>query len=499
MTADVCLLLEGTYPFVPGGVSSWVHQIIRGLPDMTFALVHISPRVGWYDKPVYELPDNVVEMVETHLMGDFGNRDRQPPKRMLEAFCRLAAEMGEGEYAALEEFACNLGPLYRDASLRYGLMHHPRAWQALQHGYKQTSAHASFVDYYWNWVSMHDPMLQVLATELPDAHCYHTISTGYAGLLAAAAGHRTGRPVLLTEHGIYTKERRIEIHSAEWIADPEQEDVLPATEAPVFRQMWNRQFDTYSRACYSRADRIVTLYEGNRMEQIQGGADPERASVIPNGIPVAMFAETAKRHALRSHSEPFTVGFVGRVAPIKDLRTFLSAMRLVADEVDGLVVRILGPTEEDTEYVTECQSYVQQIGLGDAVRFEGRVDLRKELHNMDVLVLTSISEAQPLVVLEAGAVGIPVVCTDVGSCREMLTGVSDADRALGLGGLITPIASPEATAQAVLEMWRQPKMRRKMGRSLQQRVHQFFGESTMLDAYRELYRECMVPSLQEAP
>ena len=58
--ADVCLLVEGTYPFVSGGVSSWVHDIILGHPELRFAVLNVGSHPGAYGEPRYQLPDNVV-------------------------------------------------------------------------------------------------------------------------------------------------------------------------------------------------------------------------------------------------------------------------------------------------------------------------------------------------------------------------------------------------------------------------------------------------------
>src|SRR5258705_11993842 len=62
--ADVCLVLEGTYPYVQGGVSAWAHDLIRGLPHLRFAIVHIGPEKGAYQRRHYELPENVVTLTD---------------------------------------------------------------------------------------------------------------------------------------------------------------------------------------------------------------------------------------------------------------------------------------------------------------------------------------------------------------------------------------------------------------------------------------------------
>lgn len=65
--ADIGLLLEGTFPYVSGGVSSWVNQIIRAFPQYTFAIAFIGSRKEDYGDPKYALPDNVVHL-ETHYL-----------------------------------------------------------------------------------------------------------------------------------------------------------------------------------------------------------------------------------------------------------------------------------------------------------------------------------------------------------------------------------------------------------------------------------------------
>ena len=61
--ADVALILEGTYPYVAGGVSTWVHQILGAYPERKFALIHIGAHPGSYGKPVYTVPDNVTPVI----------------------------------------------------------------------------------------------------------------------------------------------------------------------------------------------------------------------------------------------------------------------------------------------------------------------------------------------------------------------------------------------------------------------------------------------------
>jgi len=91
----------------------------------------------------------------------------------------------------------------------------------------------------------------------------------------------------------------------------------------------------------------------------------------------------------------------------------------------------------------------------DSIQKSTLADVKKYYSQIDVLVLTSLSEGQPLVILEGNCAGVPVVATDVGACRELLMGVSPEDQALGASGLITPVTSPQKTAAAIIQRrWR---------------------------------------------
>jgi glycosyltransferase involved in cell wall biosynthesis len=503
--ADVCLILEGTYPFVMGGVSSWVHRLVGKMPDLRFGIVHIAPREHYYgDRPAYALPANVVFLEEIGLLPRHEEPERRRDRGAESAIAALWQELLRLRRAGPTALG---GLLAKVAALRgrgisaAAILAGEPCWQATVTAYEAEAADQSFLNFFWTWRFAWQPLVEILFRRVPRAGMYHTVSTGYAGMLATVAALAWQRPMILTEHGIYTKERRIEVYSASWIRDVDHDDLVVDKEAPYFRQFWNQHFELMSRCCYGGATRIFTLYGQNQEAQIADGADPARCEVIPNGVDIAALDKawadacagaSAKAAVTGGTAErPFTVAFVGRVSPIKDVRTFVAAMRLVSREVPELRVRILGPMQEDPDYAERCQRFAQELQLENSVRFEGAVDIKKELPFVDVLVLTSISEAQPLVILEAGAFGVPVVATDVGSCRELLQGRTAEDQALGIGGFLTPIASPGSTARAVLELHADEELRRRMGRNLRERVRRYYGEADMISAYRRVYGDCL--------
>jgi glycosyltransferase involved in cell wall biosynthesis len=484
--ADVALILEGTYPYVAGGVSSWVHQILNSYPDRRFALLHIGPHPGAYEKPLYPVPDNVVALHEVHCRGaeKIGRRrvpvaerprSSREPSRMLAAFRRI--HLGETvDDQLLDDLASN--------DLTVGEFLHGEATFELLRSelYEALSPGAPFMDFFWHFRAMHVPLLRLLAAPCPRASIYHAVSTGYAGLIGAVASWRDGNPLLVTEHGLYARERELELSRATWIRDVEGGGLGTAKPSPL-RHFWSHYFRMLSRIAYHRATRLVTLSEANRQKQLADGADPAKCEVVPNGVkqggaPIELRSEPP-RDRLR-------VGFVGRVVPIKDVITLIRAAGLARYQVD-LEVWIIGPEDEDALYARRCRTLVKMLKLEDTIRFLGPQRVSEIYPQLDVVVLTSISEGQPLVILEAYAAAVPVIATDVGACRELIEGGDEADRLLGKSGIVTRVANPSETAAAMVKLARNPEMRQEMGFIGLNRVAFRYQLNQVVASYDDLY------------
>lgn len=485
---DIALLLEGTYPFVRGGVSSWLHELITGLPERTFSIAFLGGAPGSAAEPAFELPPNVLHL-QVH---DLLRAPDVPQKRALP----INPEALEATHRMHEAFAAS-APLPTDAmhQLAIGLgrpngvtkdafLHGTEAWDRICALYEERSEEPSFVDYFWSVRAMHLPLFELahVAESLPPARAFHAISTGYAGFLGMLLRHRRQRPLMITEHGIYTKERRIDLAHATWLKDGHGPD------GGYLRGLWARSFEGLGRCAYKAADVVTTLYEGNRARQVADGANPDTTQVIPNGIDVARFSPLRAR---RPRPIPKVAGLIGRVVPIKDVRTFVRAMSIVCARVPDAEGWIIGPESEDADYAAECHELVSELGLEGRVKFLGFRKPDQVLPELGVLVLTSISEALPLVLLEGWASGLPSVATDVGACRELVEGSSPEDRALGAAGIVTPIAAPEETANAVVSLLTDPARWEAASAAGIARVERHYTRDAMLDSYRGLYEEAL--------
>ena len=494
---DIALLLEGTFPYVSGGVSSWVNQIIRAFPEIRFAVVFLGSRAEDYGDLKYVLPDNVVHF-ETHYLYDFAAPDRKPAARRANA-CAFAqaVKLHDGfagnpdDGAALAAFRAVAGELLPGGKLPLAdFLHSEEAWQAISDRYRAHCTDPSFVDYFWTARIMHAPLwtLARVAHGLIPARAYHSMSTGYAGFLGALLHQTTKRPLILSEHGIYTKERKIDLFKSEWIRDNRNVFEKDASQIPYFREMWIRFFEALGRLCYQASNDIVALYETNRLRQIHDGAPAERTRNIPNGIDLPRLS---KLRALRSEKIPPVLCLLGRVVPIKDVKTFIRAMRTVVNQYPEAEAWIAGPEDEDPAYAGECHAIADGLGLTDKVKFLGFQKIDELMPKIGLVVLSSISEALPLVLLEGFAAGVPAVATDVGSCRQLLYGLSEEDQALGAAGDVVGIAQPQALADAALKLLTDPQRWHAAQAAGIARVERYYTQDMMFGAYRELYQRSL--------
>lgn len=485
--ADVCLILEGTYPYVTGGVSGWAHGLIQKQSHLSFHLCAIVPRDAELELK-YSLPSNVIGLTTIRL------NDMEPgadingllAKRVHHALREPLATMTSERAMELRELKQMIDVL-NSVSAPLGsevLLDREEAWEQLIELYEASFPEQSFLDYFWSYRAIAGGVYSVLLAPLPQADVYHALSTGYAGLMGARAKVETGKPVMVTEHGIYTNERRIEVTSADWLEATASKALTIDKPRRDLRDMWIDSINNFSRVCYHACDHIITLFAGNQTPQLEDGADPAKMMVIPNGVNIENFSRLAHRR----QATP-TVGFIGRVVPIKDVKTFIRACGLLKQTTPEIKAYIIGPTDEDREYYNECLSLVQLLGLDHNVVFTGQAKVEDYLPSLDLIVLTSISEAQPLVLLEAGAAGIPIVATDVGSCRELVEGAEGESPKLGAGGIVTPLASPASTADAIYTLLSDNELYDTASRVIRQRMEQYYNEEIQQQAYRNLYAQ----------
>lgn len=482
--ADICLITEGAYPFVRGGVASWMHDLIQSQPDKTFHILTVMPQTGALEM-AYKLPENVLSLSVYRLNHLTKARrkyfiDKKAYQHLTQDLLNILRDGGLESFKSVYRLIHKIGG--------HNLSESPESFEMLSTMYAKTLPNVGFAEYFWAWRSLFGGLFSVMLPQLPNAKVYHTTATGYAGLVAARAKVETGRPCLITEHGIYTNERRIEFFSSTWLN--KQEDFFISSQihqqenVRQLKEMWLQAFTGYSRVCYQACEEIITLYSGNQPDQVRDGAAPEKLRIIGNGIDVEKFENLKTKPEI---SGTPTLALIGRVVPIKDVKTFLYACAQLLERNVTFKAYIMGPTKEDEKYADECTALCTFLGLDDVVTFTGMVNIVDYLPEVDVQVLTSLSEVQPLVILEAGAAGIPSVTTKVGHCEGMIMGDTEASKALGAGGFVVPLGNPPAIADALYALITDKALYKQQSLSMRARVHKFFRKEQQRHEYTKVY------------
>jgi glycosyltransferase involved in cell wall biosynthesis len=488
--ADICLLVEGAYPYVTGGVSSWIQALITHMPDFSFSVQYIGTNPDPHRKPRYRFPENMVEFREIFLHDTsrlHSLHQAKHPAETWQAFHQLHEAIALGTMHNANQLRSLLRqPNFAQLTLA-DLFYARESWDLLEGIYQEYAADQSFMDFFWTFRLTYLPIFSIFEASLPQASVYHAVSTGFSGLLGSLARLRNGSPFLITEHGLYTREREIEIMQSAWIYRPALSHHIDRQRLGFFQQWWLNIFRFMEEISYDTADSILSITSVNQQYQLKRGANPDKMQLISNGVDIQRFAGLRKHQPVTT--DHFQVGFVGRIVPIKDVKTLIRALKIASLSIPHLDAYLVGPTDEDPHYFQEVQQIINLLDLTNVVHFTGSVDVRTYYGQLDVIVLTSLSEGQPLVIMEANAAGVPVIATDVGACRELLQGISPEDQAFGPSGLITPVTSPQATAEAIIQLWRDQDLRLRMGRAGEERTRRFYRQEQLYSAYRELYHQ----------
>jgi glycosyltransferase involved in cell wall biosynthesis len=319
------------------------------------------------------------------------------------------------------------------------------------------------------WLIAH--MLRPLAVRPPDVDVVHASMNGLPMLVGLAAKWTDGTPVLLSEHGIYLRERYLSY-------------LDEGTPHPVKVLVLNF-FRFLAGAAYLAADALAPHSAYNRRWQLRNGADPGRMWTMYNGVAPESFP------AAGGEPEAPTIVFAGRIDPLKDLHTLIRAFARVREQLPTARLRIFGGTPAGNEpYLASCRALIEAFGLAGSAVLEGRVDdMVEAYHSGSIVALTSISEGFPYTVVEAMASGRTVVCTNVGGVAE----------AVGDAGVVVPPHDVQAVAEGCLRLLRDGELRATLAAKARDRVLERFTLAQSLDAYRDLYQRLVVPAAAGHP
>ncbi len=501
---DVALLLEGTYPLVSGGVSSWVAQLLEAMPEYRFACIFLGSDPNEYKQGLqYTLPDNVVHLELNYIFSDLHRDDKARPyqesQQAVDVNKSFHQCLKNNNFEDVPDAITHLDFYFdeKNGLTEDGFLYGRGSWETICDMYKEHCTDPSFIDYFWTVRNMHLPIwrLASIAKTVPTVKFIHSVSTGYAGFLGTLLKRDRHVPFVLCEHGIYTKERRIDLLHSDWIVDHRHYLQRDATSISYLRQLWISFFASLGSMTYAEADPVVSLFSGYQQQQITDGADASKTQIIPNGVDIKRLSDLYQQ---RGPSIPKVMCLLGRVVPIKDIKTFIRSVSIVKQLIPDIQAWIVGPDDEDPDYARECRALVNTLDIADTVLFKGQQNIQDILPNVGVLVLTSISEGLPLVMLEGFAAGVPSVTTKVGACEELIKGKNEEDKALGSAGGLVNLGDPDAVAQAVHELLTDKAVWLAAQQAGLQRVLKYYDRDAIFSEYRSIYDAVSVDQREEA-
>lgn len=482
--ADVCLIIEGSYPYVKGGVASWVHQIVTNYSDISFDIVVLVASDKDEYESKYKLPDNINNLYHIYIKKSVKvpifSISKMTNIELIKEFFKNY--FNYDSFEKVVNYISSLSKSKKQKLLKEAL-YSKEVYEYINELYEQSDfKEKSYLDFFWSIKSVYHSFLSTLISDIPKAKVYHTISTGYAGLYASICKIKYPQSkLLLTEHGIYTRERKMDITISDW-ADRDYQAYNPKESISLYKNIWAEAFKRISLITYKYSDEIISLNQKNNLIQISEGAPEEKVYFVRNGVNVNKF--TFKERKKIDISSP-KIGFLGRVVKIKDVKTFIKSANYVIQKYPHAQFLIAGPTQEDVEYFEVCLKLVSSLNLEKNVKFLGLVQADDFLNEIDMMVLTSLSEGQPLVLAEANAMGVPCIATDVGGCKEMIEGAQDDKE--GDSGIITRSVNPKETAEAIMKFIEDKEFYNQCSKNGRSRALKYYNEADFLEKYRTIY------------
>lgn len=465
----VCIIAEGCYPYVVGGVSSWIHSIIKSFPNIEFNLIAIISDRSSSNKFTYELPDNLTEIHEVYLQDvDWvGNKKTLSNK----------VNLKKREVKALRSLIIgedvdwvNVFHLFNRKNISVNnLLMSPYFLEITKEYYNLEYINITFSDFLWTLRSMYLPLFLSLKCTIPKADIYHCVATGYAGVIGSkAVSLYPNTRLLISEHGIYTREREEELIKAKWVQS-------------IYKSIWIEQFRKMSIGAYYFADLVTSLFQQAQSLQLDLGCPIQKAIITPNGINGENYKDIPKKDL----DDPYiNIGAILRVTPIKDVKTMITAFHYAHKKQPMLKLWIMGPVDENPEYADECYELVKALKAENII-FTGQISTTDYIGKMDILLLTSISEGQPLTILEGFAAKKPCIATNVGNCYGLIHGESDPFME---AGIVVPVMNISEIANAILKLANNPTLARQMGEHGYLRFMYRYKSEYMVETYKKIYR-----------
>jgi glycosyltransferase involved in cell wall biosynthesis len=321
-------------------------------------------------------------------------------------------------------------------------------------------------------------MLQILSVKLPKVNLIHSSNAWLPAMMGIGAKIESNCPMIVTEHGLAFKDlllyHRLFVHDAA---------------SQIF---WNIFSSNIIRTVYEIADILAPVSYANAISEeslcpnvkrkirvIYPGVDPMRFRPDDHSENELRLTSIHSYNTTTSADHIPTVVYVGRIEILKDLITLFLAIKHVKEQIPNIVCLVYG-SSTDIDYANLCLKVVSELGLQDNIKFMGGTKYPEKAYNSgDVVVLSSIREGFPYIIVEAMSCGKAIVSTDVGGVREALENC----------GVLVRSLHAHSLADEIAKLLTNTGLRRDLGNAARNRVLKKFTVEKSIEEYRQLYSQ----------
>jgi len=486
---DVMLILEGTYPFNGGGVSTWAHMLCNKVKNVNYTLYSVN--ADFEEKSKYQLSDNVKDVIQVPLWSplepqellNYGkkyyktvNRKEQEDESEIEnlfipIFERLLNNIydSNADIEDIDDTIFDMWQFFQGHDYKKTMKSHV-VWKCFCKTIsaiiaKDNHYDATLYDFTvgMRWIYR---FLIPISIDVPKMDVSHLTLSGFPVIPALVLKYKYGTPIIATEHGVFIRERLIAINSSEY--------------SFFLKNLLIKFSECITKLVYYKADLILSVNKFNISWEKKYGANPNKIDIIYNGIDSDLFIPAPKPAHLEGVP---TVVAAARIFELKDVITMIKSCEVAKRDIPNVRYLVYGDNNAVPEYTKECMNLIQKLGLEENFFLAGYHDKPHQLFcEGDISILTSISEGFPYTVLESMSCGIPVVATDVGGVTEALD-----DKC----GFICKPKDHESLGKSVVTLLKDEALRKQMGANARKKVIDNFTIDKFIKEYEVAYEFIM--------
>jgi glycosyltransferase involved in cell wall biosynthesis len=493
---NILLILEGTYPYNGGGVSTWSHMLCNEVKNANFSLYSIN--ANYELKPKYELGENVKNVIQVPLWSPLEPQEMINYGKKFHKIVRVKEKSDDKDVTEIfiPIFKRLIKSIYSDTRVASDfdvimfLM-----WEYFQtHDYKKTMLHEQVWITFCSLVkemiykdnekaTLYDLTLGMrwiyrflipISIDVPKVDISHLTISGFPVIPALVLKYKYDTPIIATEHGVFIRERLIAINTSEY--------------SFFLKKLLIRFSESITELVYYKADAILSVNKFNMSWEKMYGANPKKIDVIYNGVDHELFAPSPKPEKFKNVP---TVVAAARIFELKDIVTMIKSCSEAKKSIPSIQYLVYGDNNAVPEYTKECNDLIAQLGLEENFKLAGYHAKPHQLFcEGDISILTSISEGFPYTVIESMSCGIPVVATDVGGVSEAL------DSSCGF------ICKPKdyiEIGSRVVELLQNEELRLQMGKNARQKVIDNFTIDKFIKGYENAYEKVIAQKQVQMP